>query len=118
MKIPTEFLKSDPEDWENRVDYQSALSVVRSMKVVNDFAEREVALIQNYNSMLTNSKIKNNFSYKSLKIIERNTVMLENQPSYQTNQIEHIINGQYQLNFLSFLLRIFCCRINQNSKMY
>jgi len=53
LKIPTEFLKSDPEEWDNMPDYQLGLSVVRSMKVINDFAERGVTLIQSYNSILT-----------------------------------------------------------------
>ena len=61
LKIPTEFLKSDPEDWENMPDYQLGLSVVRNMKVVNDFAERGVALIQNYNSILTKNESQKQF---------------------------------------------------------
>jgi len=67
LKIPTEFLKSNPEDWKNRPDYQSALSVVKCMKVVNDFAERGVALIQNYNSILTKNENEKQFI---LQVIE------------------------------------------------
>ena len=63
MKIPTEFLKSDPEEWENMPDYnyQLGLSAVRSMKVANDFAERGVALIQSYNSILTKDENQKQF---------------------------------------------------------
>lgn len=41
LKIPTEFLKSNSEDWDNRPDYQSALSVVRSMKVALTLLKEE-----------------------------------------------------------------------------
>ncbi|KAE9523786.1 hypothetical protein AGLY_015846 [Aphis glycines] len=61
LLIPTEFLKFDPEEWENMPDYQLGLSVVRCMQVVNDFAERGVALIQNYNSILTKDENQKQF---------------------------------------------------------
>ncbi|CAI6375203.1 unnamed protein product [Macrosiphum euphorbiae] len=61
LMIPTEFLKSDPEEWENMPDYQLGPSVVKSMKVVNDFAERGLALIQNYNSILTKNENEKQF---------------------------------------------------------
>ncbi|KAE9528104.1 hypothetical protein AGLY_012526 [Aphis glycines] len=51
----------DPEEWENMPDYQLGLSVVRCMQVVNDFAERGVALIQNYNSILTKDENQKQF---------------------------------------------------------
>lgn len=65
MKILTEFDKSDPEEWENMSDYQLGLNVVRNMKVINDFAERKVALIQLFKviiRLLQKIKIKNNSS--------------------------------------------------------
>lgn len=42
-------------------DYHLGLSVVRRMQVVNDFAERGVALIQNYNSILTKDENQKQF---------------------------------------------------------
>lgn len=42
------YYKSNIDEWENMSDYQLGFSVVKNMKVVNDFAEKEVALIQNY----------------------------------------------------------------------
>jgi len=96
LKISTEFLKSDPEDWDNRPDYQSALSVVRSMKVVNDFAEREVALIQNYDSILRKNENQKQFL---LQVVEyhrkkypdaRKSTIISN----ESNRT-YIINGRY-----------------------
>jgi len=113
LKIPTEYLKSDTEEWENMPDYQLGLSVVRNMKVVNDFAERGVALIQNYNSILTKNesqKQTNLTSYKSSKVIEKDSLMLENQPSYQTKFIRNNINTQ--------IIQYFYVLIDSYKKLY
>src|SRR6218665_4067843 len=56
LHLPSEFLKSDPQEWDSRHDYQAAAKYVREMKVVNDCAERGVVLMQNYNSILTKNK--------------------------------------------------------------
>ena len=50
------FLDVDPEEWPARADYQEASDVIRSLKVVNDYAERGVALIQEYNGLLTHNE--------------------------------------------------------------
>ena len=53
LGIPSDFLAFDPEEWEGRPDYNACREVVRKLKVVNDFAERGVALMQEFNSILT-----------------------------------------------------------------
>ena len=53
MYLPDDFLDVDPDEWEPRVDYQEALAVVKAMNVVNDHAEHEVALIQEYCGLIT-----------------------------------------------------------------
>ena len=53
MELPDDFLDVDPDEWESREDYQQALAVVHAMAVVNDHAERGVALIQEYCGLLT-----------------------------------------------------------------
>ena len=53
LNLPTSFLDEDPEKWEENEDYQRAKSVVNNLKVVNDQAERGVALTQQYNGFLT-----------------------------------------------------------------
>lgn len=61
LHLPSEFLKSDPQEWDSRPDYQAAAKYVREMKVVNDCAERGVALMQNYNSILTKNEDQKQF---------------------------------------------------------
>jgi len=56
LDITTDFLQADPDTWNSRDDYKRALEITRSLKVVNDTAERGVALIEEYNSLLTNDE--------------------------------------------------------------
>ena len=43
----------DPTHWEYEPSYNTAMRCIRSLDVVNDFAERGVALIQELNLALT-----------------------------------------------------------------
>lgn len=45
MKMDTEFLKEDPTDWPQNHHYQEALQKVEALQVINDVAERGVALL-------------------------------------------------------------------------
>src|SRR6218665_55581 len=56
LGIPSDFLNSDPQTWELRDDYKTALETVSQLKVVNDSAERGVDLIEEYNSIITRKK--------------------------------------------------------------
>ena len=47
------FSRCDPNTWDSRDDYKIASSVANGLKVVNDLAERGVALIEEYNSLFT-----------------------------------------------------------------
>ena len=53
LSIPTDFLSTDPSSWSSNKDYVDGLNVVLSLKVVNDGAERGVALASEYNRQLT-----------------------------------------------------------------
>ena len=55
------FISTDPAEWENNNAFLIAEERVKSMKVVNDHAERGVALVQGYNKLLT--KMKSSFSF-------------------------------------------------------
>ncbi|KAJ1518811.1 hypothetical protein ONE63_011586 [Megalurothrips usitatus] len=46
--ISTDFLKKDPEHWKSDSDYLYGLNIVTHFKIVNDCAERGVALITRY----------------------------------------------------------------------
>jgi hypothetical protein len=56
LQIPTEFLRKDPELWNEDDDYETGQRVARSLKVVNDVAERGVALIQDFNEHFTRNE--------------------------------------------------------------
>ena len=48
-----DFITCPPCEWNGREDYQAAMKYVNSLHVTNDFAERGVALITDFNSALT-----------------------------------------------------------------
>lgn len=56
LDIPFAFLDSDPETWASRDDYATALETVTKLNVVNYVAERGVALIEEYNSIITRNE--------------------------------------------------------------
>ena len=53
LGIDTSFLRVDPAEWDKTTAYQDGLRRASSLKVVNDAAERGVALIQDFNSSIT-----------------------------------------------------------------
>ena len=53
LGLSEEFLAKDPTEWESDPAYKMALETVRGLAVVNDRAERGVALIQDFNRHLT-----------------------------------------------------------------
>jgi len=53
LKISTTFLKEDPHAWVEIESHQLGKKAVDSLTVVNDHAERGVALIQEYSGLLT-----------------------------------------------------------------
>src|SRR6218665_2499361 len=54
LDIPHDFLIHDPCTWENNEVYIKAKKMLRGLKVVNDAVEHGVALIQSFNSVITN----------------------------------------------------------------
>jgi len=55
------FLSTDPETWETNASYIKLLERVKGLKVVNDTAERGIALIQKYNETLTKDEEQKQF---------------------------------------------------------
>lgn len=53
LQLPTSFLSKDPSQWDADDDYKKCLETVKGLAVVNDRAERGVALIQTFNKKLT-----------------------------------------------------------------
>lgn len=59
--ISSKFLEKDVEMWIEDEEYQAAKCTTRHMKVVNDIAERGVALMDEYNKLLTNDEEQKQF---------------------------------------------------------
>lgn len=53
MNIPSSFLQKSVELWSDDPEYKAAKDVVNSMRVINDIAERGVALIEEFNKLIT-----------------------------------------------------------------
>jgi len=51
-----DFIAKDPSEWENGASFQSSQQVVCRITAINDFTERGIALIQEYNQILTNDE--------------------------------------------------------------
>ena len=66
------FLSRDPEIWHEDESYQKLKENVTLMKVVNDSAERGIALISKYNECLTKDEDHKQFL---LRFIERHRRM-------------------------------------------
>lgn len=54
--LPYGFLNSEPNTWETNYEYQQCLKTFCKLKVVNDIAERGVALAEKFNQGLTNNE--------------------------------------------------------------
>jgi hypothetical protein len=77
LKINTDFiLKTDPELWEDSAVYLEDQNRVRSLKVINDLAERSIGFVSRYNdSPLTRNE--NEFQ-KVLQTVEDNCKRVKN----------------------------------------
>lgn len=78
----------EPEEWAASDDYKKAKSVVDDMKVVNDVAERSMALIIDFNGTLTRKEPQKQLA---LQVVEENRNQIkgwkkETLASYQSNQ--------------------------------
>ena len=72
MDINQDFLLQDPCTWNSKEEYNKACHTVQKIKVVNDAAEW-VALIQNFNSVITNQEEHKQYQ---LQVAERHRQQL------------------------------------------
>ena len=61
LGLDTDFLSKDPTQWEDEPSYNAATRRIKSLRVVNDFAERGVALKQEFNLALTKDEDQKQF---------------------------------------------------------
>ena len=47
---------NDPAEWQNSPEYQAVILIAAEISVVHDFAERDIALIQNYGQILSRNE--------------------------------------------------------------
>ncbi|XP_050066221.1 uncharacterized protein LOC126555325 [Aphis gossypii] len=51
--IDTSFLQYDPKSWDNHISFVNGKELIKSIKIVNDTAERGVKLMAEFNEALT-----------------------------------------------------------------
>lgn len=61
FNIETKFLDKDPSTWKNDKSYNAGLKIVKSLKVVNDSAERGVKLMEDFNNLFTKNEPQKQF---------------------------------------------------------
>jgi hypothetical protein len=54
LKIKDSFLSKEPEMWLENEDFKAVVAVIRGLRFINDIVERGVALIQTFNTKITN----------------------------------------------------------------
>ena len=67
LSIPDSLLEVDPGSWETNPDYLQAEDIVRALRVVNDTAERGVALMQEYNALLSKDEEQTQFALQVIQ---------------------------------------------------
>jgi len=67
ISIPDTFLTVDSDTWSTNAHYMEADAVVRELQVVNDTFERGVALMQEYNALLTKDEEQMQFILQVVK---------------------------------------------------
>jgi hypothetical protein len=61
LGISSAFMEKEARLWEEDEDYKASKNIVSSMRVVNDIAERGVALIEEYNKLITTNEEQKQF---------------------------------------------------------
>ena len=65
--LSVDFLSQDPALWENSDTYVSVKTTLSRLRVVNDIAERGVALINEYNELCTKDEEQKQFLLLAVK---------------------------------------------------
>ena len=75
MGLPHYFLDVDPDVWHDRDDHKQARETLQYLRVINDQAERGVALTQEYSGLLTNNETQLQFL---LQVVEEHRLLYPN----------------------------------------
>lgn len=74
LGIDLQFLRENPSTWGERGDFKSAKKSVSCLKIVNDAAERGIALATSYNAILTNQEDQKQYL---LQVVEKHRASLK-----------------------------------------
>lgn len=72
LEIPESLLETDITQWNSKQEYENAIKRIKSLEVVNDNAERGIALIKTYNSKLSTDEDQKQFI---LHLVEEHRTM-------------------------------------------
>lgn len=61
FSIATDFFQKEPSQWQNEPSYIQGVNIVSKMRVVNDTAERNVKLMEEYNNSLSKNEEEKQF---------------------------------------------------------
>lgn len=67
FEIQMDFLEKDPSEWEADVDFQYGFRTLKDLKVVNDVAERGVALIEEFHHSFTKNEDQRQYALQLIK---------------------------------------------------
>lgn len=68
LNIKTDFLTTHPSTWKNSTEFLDGYKKVKALKVVNDAAERGIALMTSFNGTRTNQEEQQQYI---LQVIEK-----------------------------------------------
>lgn len=57
-ELPYDFLDKDPSQWESETSFVECREVFEELKVINDVAERGVALVEEYTGLITKDEVQ------------------------------------------------------------
>jgi hypothetical protein len=86
LNLNTDFLDSHPDSWKDNLSYTTSQSTLKHLKVVNDCAERGVALISAFNPILCQDEEQKQYL---LQIVEENR---HNMPNANKSTIVNALN--------------------------
>lgn len=96
FELDYDFLETDPTLWKSNESYNNCLTVFKDMKVVNDIAERAIALISKYNCLLTKNEKEKQCMLRTTEYLRKKfpnchkKTFMSNQDSYS----DCVINDQ------------------------
>ena len=86
FKVSMDFLHKDPVEWVNDASFQSSKQVLCRIAAINDFAERGVALIQDYNEVLTKDEQQRQYLLQAVEWHRHHFLDTKKQLSISVNE--------------------------------